>query len=65
MRKYYGYYFIDNGEVALHYVSLMTYEAPIFARAVGVLYSSMMSGWVVSQAAKKSLSGLYLISHKV
>ena len=34
-------------------------------RAVGVLFSPMVSGWAGGQAAGKSLSGLYLRNHKV
>ena len=34
-------------------------------RAVGVLFSPVVSGWVGGQAAGKSLSGLYFRNRKV
>ena len=34
-------------------------------RAVGVLFSPMLSGWAGWRAAGRSLSGLYLRNHKV
>ena len=34
-------------------------------RAVGVLFSPMVSGWAGGRSAGNSLSGLYLRNHKV
>ena len=38
---------------------------PQSLRAVGVLFSPMVSGWAGGRAAGKSLSGLYLRNRKV
>ena len=38
---------------------------PTALRAVSVLFSPMVSGWVDGWAAGKSLSSLYLRNHKV
>ena len=37
----------------------------LFLRAVGVLFSPMVSGWAGGQVTGRSLSGLYLRNHKV
>ena len=46
-------------------ILLNNFFTPQPLRAVGVLFSPMVSGWVGRWAAGKSLSGLYLRNRKV